>query len=136
MYLTPHFDLDEFKKSKSFRSIARRMEIPSRAQNSLYLLCLFILEPLRAEFGPLIITSGYRNAELNQAVGGSSTSQHCSGEAADIYLPKASSMENVYNFILDELEWEGEVIYYLKRGHIHVGLPNIMVEADQYKTLK
>lgn len=44
-----------------------------------------LLQPLRDAWGkPLTINSGYRCAELNQKVGGVPTSQHCTGEAADV----------------------------------------------------
>ncbi len=44
-----------------------------------------VLQPIRAHFDkPLHISSGYRCQELNKAIGGSKTSQHCFGEAADI----------------------------------------------------
>ena len=44
-----------------------------------------ILDPLREKYGqPIRVSSGFRNAALNAAVGGVKTSQHCNGEAADI----------------------------------------------------
>lgn len=44
-----------------------------------------IFQPLRDKFAvPIAITSGYRSADLNKAIGGSSTSQHCKGQAIDI----------------------------------------------------
>jgi len=46
-------------------------------------LCQEFLEPIREKFGPLWITSGFRCRELNEAIGGSSTSAHVDGCAAD-----------------------------------------------------
>lgn len=44
-----------------------------------------ILDPLRTAYGlPIRVNSGYRSLAVNRAVGGVSTSQHCTGEAADI----------------------------------------------------
>lgn len=43
-----------------------------------------VLQPLRDQFGPIRINSGYRSYALNQAVGGSQTSFHAYGMAADI----------------------------------------------------
>lgn len=44
-----------------------------------------ILDPLREAWGaPIIVTSGYRCRQLNTIVGGSKSSQHCLGQAADI----------------------------------------------------
>lgn len=44
-----------------------------------------ILDPLREKFGkPITVNSGYRCPALNKAVGGSKTSHHMTGLAADI----------------------------------------------------
>lgn len=49
------------------------------------------LQQLRDMAGrPVIITSGYRNAAYNLKVGGSPTSRHLRGEAADIQVPGLS----------------------------------------------
>ena len=43
-----------------------------------------VLDPLREKYGrPIHVSSGYRCPRLNRAVGGSATSQHVKGEAAD-----------------------------------------------------
>ena len=46
-------------------------------------LAIRILQPVRDEFGVITINSGYRSPALNAKVGGSKTSQHCNGQAAD-----------------------------------------------------
>ena len=46
-----------------------------------------ICQPVRDHFGKVVgINSGYRSPELNTAVGGSKTSQHCNGQAADFEI--------------------------------------------------
>jgi zinc D-Ala-D-Ala carboxypeptidase len=59
---------------------------PSVAQvRALRGLCANILQPLRDSVGkPLVVSSGYRCPRLNRAIGGSATSQHMEGRAADI----------------------------------------------------
>lgn len=48
------------------------------------------LEKLRIEWDkPMLLTSARRCAEWNKRVGGSPRSQHLSGNAVDVYLPKA-----------------------------------------------
>lgn len=50
-------------------------------------LVVNVLQPLRDVLGkPIIVTSGYRSAQVNARVGGVMTSQHSLGEAADIYV--------------------------------------------------
>ena len=57
----------------------------SEIVNNLEQLVYYILDPLREAFGKAIyVNSGYRCLNLNKAVGGSDTSQHCFGLAADI----------------------------------------------------
>lgn len=54
-----------------------------------------ILDPLRAAYGkPIIVTSGYRCQKLNKAVGGAASSQHVSGQAADIRSVEDTPAEN------------------------------------------
>ena len=47
-------------------------------------LIVYCLQPLRDKLGlPMVITSGYRNSEVNALVGGVAASQHCKGQAVD-----------------------------------------------------
>ena len=80
-----NFTLPELVKS----STAERLGIsnmPDSAQTLVNLVNVanHILQPVRDQFGPIRVNSGYRGLPLNKAVGGSKTSQHCKGEAADI----------------------------------------------------
>ncbi len=89
MKLSNSFNLIEFTSSET----ASRRGIdntPSIAViENLRLLCENVLQPLRDKYGKSInITSGYRSPKLNKAIGGSSTSQHCFGQAADIQVDK------------------------------------------------
>lgn len=60
-----------------------------------------VLDPLREAYGkPIRVTSGYRSEELNKAVGGSPTSDHRSGRAADIVGTPATRDENEKLFYL------------------------------------
>ncbi len=90
-YLTKNFTYPELIKS----STADRMNISNDASRehviNLVNLCNFILQPVRDEFGPIRINSGYRSPALNKAVGGSSKSQHCNGQAADFESSRISN---------------------------------------------
>lgn len=56
-----------------------------KVRDSIKALVLDVLQPLRDALGePMEVNSGYRCTELNRLVGGTSTSQHLKGEAADI----------------------------------------------------
>jgi hypothetical protein len=83
--LSPHFTLAELTRSEA----ATRMGLDNTPSPdvivNLRALCEKVLEPLRVAIGkPLRVNSGYRGPLANTAVGGSNTSQHSKGEAADI----------------------------------------------------
>ena len=90
-YLTKNFSYPEMIKS----STADRLGISNDATRehviNLVNLCNFILQPVRNEFGPIRVNSGYRSPALNAKVGGSKTSQHCNGEAADFESSRISN---------------------------------------------
>lgn len=65
-----------------------------------------VFEPIRAHFNvPIHINSMYRGLNLNNAVHGSITSQHCSGQAMDISNSKPSNKE-VFEYIKDSLVFD------------------------------
>jgi putative chitinase len=87
MQLSEHFNLKEFTKSET--AIRKRIDNTPNAAHAENLknVCEKILEPVRRHFGkPVRINSGYRGPALNSAVGGSSKSQHCNGEAVDFEI--------------------------------------------------
>ena len=57
--------------------------------------------------GPIKINSFYRSPELNTAIGGSATSQHCKGQAIDIddTFGKATNAE-MYHWIKENLDFD------------------------------
>jgi hypothetical protein len=92
--VSPHFTLKELVRSATAErdeALKREQESPPRAVvTSLRHLTRHALEPIRAGIdAPLLITSGYRSTLVNKLVGGSATSQHCRGEAADCELTTA-----------------------------------------------
>jgi hypothetical protein len=85
-----------------------------------------LLEPIRALVkAPIQITSGYRCPDLNKRVGGSETSQHIQGEAADFvvqgYETEALEVQLVTRIAkeLPDLKW-GQLL--VEAGCIHVSL--------------
>lgn len=67
-----------------------------------------VFEPLREHFGhPIYITSFYRSPELNKAIGGSSKSQHCLGQAIDIDdVIGSTNNSEFFHYIKDNLEFD------------------------------
>jgi hypothetical protein len=95
--LSPHFTLAELTRTSSGQP-----NVPNAAETkALVALCSSLLEPIRAKFGPVSIHSGYRSKAVNEAIGGSKTSQHMRGEAADFHCPGAT-LEDVMRWIVTE----------------------------------
>ena len=81
--VSKNFALSEMVKSAT----AVRLNVDN-SPSSIHLvnlthLAIHILQPVRDQFGVITINSGYRSPALNAKVGGSKTSQHCNGQAAD-----------------------------------------------------
>ena len=76
--------------------------------NNMKLLAEEVFEPLRKWVGgPIRINSFYLSPELNTAIGGSSKSQHCKGQAMDIDDTSCHKTNaEMFKFIKDELEFD------------------------------
>lgn len=89
LMLSLHFPLSDFTYSETAIRLGKPIIVDKDGPifMALSALCENILEPMWEHFGPgLRITSGYRPPDINAAIGGSSNSQHCKGEAADIQV--------------------------------------------------
>ena len=121
MKLSKNFSLDEL----TVTSISTSNEPLGLHKEKLLYTAHYLLQPIRDEFGRVDINSGYRSKGVNLAIGGSKTSQHCNGEAADIRTPQAD-LWKVYLWILDNLSF-GQCIYEVKGAAkwIHISLPRV-----------
>lgn len=80
-----HFTLRELTRSATALRLGIENTPDERVTENLKKLVDTVLDPLREAYGkPIIVTSGYRCPRLNSSVGGSKTSQHVHGQAADI----------------------------------------------------
>lgn len=113
--MTQHFSFEELTLSST--AIAKKLDNTPDEEAAACLKCLAenVLEPLREAFGaPLHVSSAFRSKAVNKAVGGSLTSQHLKGQAADIKaqpLPgEAQRSANIRLFnIAKELMKEGKL---------------------------
>lgn len=96
---------------------------PMEFRKNMFLLVKFGLNPIRAKFGPVQINSGLRTLEHNAVVGGVESSQHCNGSAADISCTNLKSNREVFEWLRPW--WPGQNLFYLKKGHVHIALPQI-----------
>lgn len=84
--ISTNFSFEEFEHSIKADELKIDNHIPSeQIRTSIRILVHNVLQPLRDHIGkPLVINSGYRCKVLNSELGGSITSQHLKGEAADL----------------------------------------------------
>ncbi len=122
--LSKDFRLSEFVSSQT---AARRGIVntpPEAVVDRLELLCAHVLQPVRDRFGPVTVSSGYRSPELNVAVGGSPSSQHMRGEAADIEAPGVTNYALALwiseNLAFDQLILEHYTPGVFASGWVHV----------------
>jgi zinc D-Ala-D-Ala carboxypeptidase len=98
--------------------------------NNLMLLADKVLQPIRDQFGMVIINSGYRSPQLNVAIGGSKTSDHVLGFAADIEVP------NLSNYMLakwceQNLKFKQLILEFYTPGDVDSGWVHISYGSKQ-----
>jgi hypothetical protein len=128
MNLSPHFTLEEMIKSQSGDRAGIDNLPPPTCREALRALCLHVLEPIRERFGPVVINSGYRGPELNRMVGGAASSQHCSGEAADIEVPGMANAD-LARWIEKNLEYDQLILECYKPGIPSSGWVHVSYKA-------
>ena len=106
--ISKHLTLEELTYSATAIKLGI-VNAPTPIQiENLKTLALKVFEPTREHFGvPIHISSGYRIMNLNQALNGSITSQHCRGEAIDIDM-KGDKVTNaqIFHWIKDNLKYD------------------------------
>ena len=94
MRLSKNFTLREITRSNTAKRLGIDNEPIKLHMENMQRLVSNLIQPMRDELGPIRITSGYRSPSLNRAIGGSSKSQHCKGEALDLQFWKEGQMCN------------------------------------------
>lgn len=103
-----HFTFPEFERSDTAARLKIDNGMPELVEAHVVELVDILLDPLREAWGgPLIVTSGYRCPELNKAVGGSGTSAHTAGWAADLVPGDGRGVQELVNFTAEWLTATG-----------------------------
>jgi len=124
MRLSKHFTLAELTRSATAQ--ANRIDNSPGVRHLANLLHLAeTLEQVRMLLGnsPIIVSSGYRSPDLNRLVGGSDTSSHSQGLAADFTCPRFGSVRQVCEAIRDSGIQFDQLIY--EQGNtewVHLGI--------------
>jgi zinc D-Ala-D-Ala carboxypeptidase len=121
MQLSKNFYLSELTQSQT----AARLGISNKPNTvqvaNLKEVCVKILQPIRDHFScPVVVSSGYRSPNLNSQIGGSKTSQHCLGRAADFTVPGLLN-KDVATWIRKNLDYDQLILEYYDPRNPHTG---------------
>ena len=129
--LSIHFKLEEFLNT---------MKYPCNKPTTQQIInmtygCHMLLEPARLVAGPIIINSGFRNADVNRQVGGVKNSQHLLGQAADIRPKDPKQFDRLVEF-LKKCEYTDQLL--TGNGWLHISwnpfaAPRHYVKIGYYK---
>jgi len=138
MRLSKNFTLSEITKSNTAKRLGIKNVPDKEHLKNMQVLIRDLIQPIRDAIGPIRISSGYRNPQLNRAIGGSTKSQHCKGEALDLQFWKDGEMCNkeIYDWVLKEgIEFD-QMINEFDFAWIHISLKdskNRKVVLEAYK---
>jgi zinc D-Ala-D-Ala carboxypeptidase len=116
MNLSPNFTLSEMTKSET----ALRHDLDNTPGDeeigNLKTLCEKVLQPVRDHYGKGVkVNSGFRHPNVNAAVGGSKTSDHCKGQAADIEIPGVANAD-LAQWISENLDYTQLILEFYTPG--------------------
>ena len=134
MQLTKNFSLSEMVKSETALRHGLDNTPGDTEIENLKALCENVLQPIRDAFGKGVkVNSGFRHPDVNAAVGGSKTSDHCQGQAADIEIPGVANAE-LAEWIRDNLEFRQLILEFYTPGIPDSGWVHVSyVEGDNQK---
>lgn len=133
MRLSKNFTLEEMTRSQT----AMRHGIentPNKHQlENLQRLVTDVLQPIRDELGPVYISSGFRSTTLNRIIGGSTTSAHMAGRAADFRVAKMTPFETCHAIkAMDSITYD-QIINEFQRW-VHLGIADVS-RPPRFETL-
>lgn len=135
-----YFSIEELTKSATAKRLGIDNTPSDNIKKNLTLFIEKVLDPIREEYGsPIRVSSGYRCKRLNSLVGGSNTSQHMKGEAADL-IPVDGDTRRLFDVIrkminegkikTGQLIWEYGT--HTKPKWVHISLPGKSINQVLY----
>lgn len=133
MKLTANFSLNELTQSET----ALRKNLDNTPSEeviaNLKLLAEKVLQPVRDHYGKGVkVNSGYRSPEVNASVGGSRTSDHCKGQAADIEIPGVANAD-LAQHIKDSLQFTQLILEFYTQGIPDSGWVHVSYDPSNLK---
>jgi hypothetical protein len=133
MQLTNNFSLKELTVSDT----ATRLGLDNTPNETVILnlkvLAENILQPVREHFGKSVkVNSGYRAPEVNAAVGGSKTSDHCKGQAADIEITGVANGD-LAKYIAENFKFTQVILEFYTQGIPDSGWVHVSYDKNDLK---
>ena len=127
--LSTNFSLQEFTKSQTATRQGLNNTPNDEHLASATTLFENVVQKVRDNFGVTVINSGYRGPALNTAVGGSSNSQHCKGEAVDIECPGTGNYD-VAKWIEDNCDFDQLILEFYTPGIPDSGWVHVSYKSE------
>ena len=133
MQLTSNFSLKELTVSET----ATRKGLDNTPNETvianLKILAENILQPVRDHYGKSVkVNSGYRSPEVNASVGGSKTSDHCKGQAADIEITGVANGD-LAKYIAENFKFTQVILEFYTQGVPDSGWVHVSYDANDLK---
>lgn len=120
MFLTPHFTLAEMTASQIANREGLDNNPDSKTIANLVELCKTLEQVRSLVDQPLLVSSGYRSEALNRRVGGSVSSAHVLGLAADIIAVSLTPRQLAQRIRDSSLAFDQLILEF--DGWVHLGL--------------
>jgi zinc D-Ala-D-Ala carboxypeptidase len=133
MNLTENFTLSEMTKSETALRYDMDNSPPQEITSNLQALAVHVLQPVRDHFARGVkVNSGYRSPDVNAKVGGSKTSDHCKGMAADIEIPGVPNAE-LAEWIRSNLLFTQVILEFYTQGVPDSGWVHVSYDHEDLK---
>jgi zinc D-Ala-D-Ala carboxypeptidase len=133
MNLSANFTLKELTKSDTATRLGIDNTPDEATIENIKLLCQEVLQPIRDHFGKSVtVNSCFRSPESNAAVGGSKTSDHCLGRAADIEIDGIPNPE-LAQWIMDNLDYTQLILEFYTQGQPNSGWVHVSYDPNNLK---
>lgn len=133
MKLSENFSLQELTKSETALRFGMKNEPTEADIQNLKTLCEKVLQPIRDNFKTGVkVNSGFRHPDVNAKVGGSKSSDHCKGQAADIEIPGIPNA-SLAQWISDNLTYTQLILEFYTPGVPDSGWVHVSYDPKNLK---
>ena len=133
MKLSPNFSLAEMIKSDTALRLDMENEPDDDHIDNMIALCENVLQKVRDHYGKGVkLNSGFRHPDVNAKVGGSKTSDHCKGMAADIEIPGVANAD-LAEWIVENCEFRQVILEFYTPGVPDSGWVHVSYNPDDNK---